>query len=247
MKVTLHGLAWGWTRRKDIKKKQTHDTTNTLTLPIWFKTVSVTLTTSNWAILQLNNTVCFNRHSKLVISTVFIDFHAKQKLVPKTQRAIWFVRPCYWHSPSRQRLLYFLYALTASSLRTNTTSATPTFTSRARFKAPHTQNSSCGQIHREYPKHTEWVIKAQLQHSAHNRISNVAKCHWKSVRFTHNYVFLSDPGMQVVHRYFCPLQRTESRLERNMTSPHDQTYAMKMADIKRCGGKVNMPNIYVFR
>lgn len=86
MKVTLHGLAWGWTRRKDIKKKQTHDTTNTLTLPIWFKTVSVTLTTSNWAILQLNNTVCFNRHSsKLVISTVFIDFHAKQKLVPKTQ------------------------------------------------------------------------------------------------------------------------------------------------------------------
>lgn len=52
-------------------------------------------------------------------------------------------RPCREHLPSRQRLLYFLYALTASSLRTNTTSATPTLTRRALFRAPHTQNSSC--------------------------------------------------------------------------------------------------------
>lgn len=75
--------------------------------------------------------------------TIVIDLHVKQK--PEAQTTISCVCPSHWHSPSRQRLLYFLYALTASSLRTNTTSATPTFTRRARFKAPHTQNSSCGQ------------------------------------------------------------------------------------------------------
>lgn len=83
------------------------------------------------------------------------------------------VRPCYWHSPSRQRLLYFLYALTASSLRTKTTSATPTFTSRARFKAPHTQNSSWTNRW-GVQTHTECVITA-LQHSAHRRISSITK------------------------------------------------------------------------
>lgn len=165
--------------------------------------------------------------SKLVIRTVVMNLYAKQKTVPKSQRAIWCVRPCYWHSPSRQRLLYFLYALTASSLRTNTTSATPTFTSRARFKAPHTQNSSLGQIDgRNKHKHTQnthkkWVIMEQ-QLSAYPSISNITKSYRQTLLFTHNYVFLSDAGVQVVHCYFCPLQRTESRLEINMTTPHDK-------------------------
>lgn len=44
--------------------------------------------------------------------------------------------------PSRHRLLYFLYAVMASSFFTNTTSATPGWTSRARFRAPQTQKSS---------------------------------------------------------------------------------------------------------
>lgn len=65
--------------------------------------------------------------------------------------------------------------------------------------------------------HTELVIIA-LQHSAYHWISDITKCYWQPVWITHNYVFLSDPGMQVVHRYFCPLQRTESRLERNKTT-----------------------------
>lgn len=47
--------------------------------------------------------------------------------------------------PSKHLLLYFLYAVIASSFFTNTTSATPGCTSRARFRAPHTQNNSWGQ------------------------------------------------------------------------------------------------------
>lgn len=64
--------------------------------------------------------------------------------------------PCREHLPSRQRLLYFLYALTASSLRTNTTSATPTLTRRALFRAPHTQNSSWSRSGRRQT-HTGWI------------------------------------------------------------------------------------------
>lgn len=61
--------------------------------------------------------------------------------------------------PSRHRLLYFLYAVMASSFFTNTTSATPGWTSRARFRAPQTQKSSYeeqeglswGRISRSHP------------------------------------------------------------------------------------------------
>lgn len=88
-------------------------------------------------ILQFNRRNLFHLYKTI---TVVTGLHAKQRQKQNTET----FDTCHWHSPSRQRLLYFLYALTASSLRTNTTSATPTLTSRARFKAPHTQNSSCG-------------------------------------------------------------------------------------------------------
>ncbi len=80
------------------------------------------------------------------------------------------------------------------------------------------------------PAHTEqflWIKQTRstnthwMSHhstTAHHWISDITKCYWQSAWITHNYVFLGDPGMQVVHRYFCPLQRTESRLERNMTT-----------------------------
>lgn len=75
-----------------------------------------------------------------------------------------------------------------------------------------------------------WII-AEQQHSAHHWISNTTTGYKQTEPFTHNYVFLSDPWMQVVHCYFCPLQRTESRLERNMGTTLVNAYTMTTADL----------------
>lgn len=54
-----------------------------------------------------------------------------------------------------------------------------------------------------------WVIVTAL-----SKISWTLNLNYSQmVEFTHNYVLFGNPGMQVVHRYFGPLQRTESRLE----------------------------------
>lgn len=64
-------------------------------------------------------------------------------------------------------------------------------------------------------------------------VPNITEGYCDLCGFTHNYVFLCDSGMQVVHRYFCPLQWAESRLERNM-KPHDQALGIKVADREKC-------------
>lgn len=106
------------------------------------------------------------------------------------------------------------------------------------------------------PAHTEqflWTNRCKVQthrmshHGATAGSTSLKSKHYRrllaSVWFTHNYVFLCDPGVQVVHCYFCPLQRTESRLEKNRTMPHDQAYAIKTANITKHDGYANVPNV----
>lgn len=77
-------------------------------------------------------------------------------------------------------------------------------------------------------------------HSTH-----VAMKYRRVLQFTHNYVFLSDPGMQVVYCYFCPLQRTEGRLEKNMTC--DQADGMCAHMVVRVNTRNILPVLIYFQ
>lgn len=146
----------------------------------------------------------YNMLAKHLAATAAIKLHVKQKtfmcaslLLALTVQAAIVVLPVCAHGVLFTDKHHFSYAHLHQPCSLQGTA--------------HTEQFLWTNIDRHY-KYTLNDSSRYSQHSAHHFNLKQEKVKGKQ-QFPHHYVLLSDSGMQVVHCYFCPLQRAKSRLK----------------------------------